>query len=97
MTQQVGPATANADATETMESLDDLRTLLVDQQPPCLSVYVPTHRGHPDNGEDLIRFKNHLTVLEDSLLQEYAATDATALLAPFRKLADDPEFWAHSQ
>jgi hypothetical protein len=28
------------------------------QEPPCLSLYQPTHRHHPENRQDPIRFRN---------------------------------------
>lgn len=34
-------------------------------QPPCLSLYQPTHRCHPENQQDLIRFRNLLKVIVD--------------------------------
>ncbi|MGH7571756.1 MAG: hypothetical protein ACREMK_07940 [Gemmatimonadota bacterium] len=81
-----------------MDSLeiDYASGLLADQQPPCLSLYQPTHRHHPDNQQDPIRFGNLLKALEESLRQKYAARDARTLLEPFRALADDQEFWNHA-
>ena len=29
--------------------------------PPCISLYQPTHRRHPDNQQDPIRFRNLVT------------------------------------
>ena len=29
-------------------------------EPPCLSLYQPTHRHHPDNLQDPIRFRNRM-------------------------------------
>ncbi|TVR67101.1 MAG: hypothetical protein EA420_00995, partial [Candidatus Competibacteraceae bacterium] len=33
--------------------------------PPCLSLFQPTHRNHPDNQQDPIRFKNLVKALEE--------------------------------
>jgi hypothetical protein len=63
---------------------------------PCLSLYMPTHRTHPDNQQDPIRFKNLVTQLEASLQQSYPDVDAHSLLTPFRALADDRELWEHA-
>jgi uncharacterized integral membrane protein len=38
--------------------------------PPCLSLFQPTHRDHPDNQQDPIRFKNLVKALEESLRQQ---------------------------
>jgi hypothetical protein len=60
---------------------------------PCLSLYQRTHRHHPDNLQDPIRFGNLLKKLEISLLQAYEAEVIGRLLSPFRELADDKNFW----
>ena len=62
-------------------------------EPPCLSIYQPTHRHHPDNQQDLIRFRNLVKALEQSLRKEYSARDASPLLEPFHKLVADSAFW----
>ena len=62
-------------------------------QPPCLSLYQPTHRCHPENQQDLIRFRNLLKALETSLLKQHPTVEARRLLEPFEALADDPVFW----
>ncbi len=62
----------------------------------CLSLYMPTHRTHPDNLQDPILFKNLVKKLEQSLLQQYSASEATMLLQPFVALANNEEFWNHT-
>lgn len=73
-----------------------LRNLLRPQESPCLSLYQGTHRRHPENQQDPIRYRNLLKVLEESLQQKYATREVTPLLAPFRALADDADFWNHT-
>jgi len=63
---------------------------------PCLSLYQPTHRRHPENKQDPIRFGNLVKSLEQSLLQAHSAADAQALLEPLRALANDSPFWNHT-
>ena len=75
---------------------DHLRELLGVQEPPCLSLYQRTHRRHPENQQDPIRFRNLLKALEESLREKYATREVTPLLAPFRSLADDAGFWNHT-
>jgi len=62
----------------------------------CISLYMPTHRTHPDNLQDPILFKNLIKKLEQSLLQQYSALEATILLKPFVELANNEEFWNHT-
>ncbi len=66
-------------------------------EPPCLSLYQPTHRHHPENVQDPIRFRNLVKTLEASLLQSVSAAEAEAMLAPFVALAGDHDFWTHSR
>ncbi|MGH7933126.1 MAG: hypothetical protein ACREQN_08140 [Candidatus Binataceae bacterium] len=65
-------------------------------EPPCLSLYQPTHRHHPDNQQDPIRFRNLLKTLEESLRQKYSTRDIRSLLEPFQRLAGDHDFWNHT-
>jgi len=72
---------------------DEASGLLDGVESPCLSLYQPTHRRHPENQQDAIRFRNLVKVLQSSLQQHHAVLDVDELLAPFRALADDEEFW----
>jgi len=65
-------------------------------QTPCLSLYQPTHRRHPENKQDSIRYKNLLKKLEDSLRQKYPNREVGTLLEPFRDLEGQFEFWNHT-
>ena len=79
-----------------MDSLnrDFMAGLFDNPEPPCLSIYQPTHRHHPDNQQDSIRFRNLVKALEQSIRREYSAGDAGRLLEPFHKLAADSVFWS---
>jgi Bacterial archaeo-eukaryotic release factor family 3 len=70
--------------------------LLDASEPPCLSLYQPTHRHHPENRQDPIRFRNLVKALEESLLQKYPTREIQRLLDPFLALADDRDFWDHT-
>ena len=63
---------------------------------PCLSLYQPTHRSHPDNEQDPIRFRNLVTTIEESLREKYSKRDVRPLLEPFHALADNHDFWNHT-
>lgn len=72
---------------------DDASGVLDSATPPCISLYQPTHRRHPENQQDAIRFRNLVKEVQASLQQHHAAPDVEVLLAPFRALAEDLEFW----
>ena len=73
-----------------------LSELLAFDSPPCLSIFQPTHRTHPENRQDPIRFRHLVKELETSLKQAYPAANIDALLAPFQALAQDETFWKHT-
>ena len=64
-----------------------------DHESPCLSLYQPTHRQHPDNTQDPIRFRNLVKMMEESLRQKYPKREIKPLLQPFEALAEDRTFW----
>ncbi len=66
------------------------------QEPPCLSIYQKTHRCHPENQQDPIRFRNLVKRLEESLAKTYTKREIEPLLKPFYDLADDHRFWNHT-
>lgn len=76
--------------------LDYPAVLRARHQPPCLSLYQPTHRRHPDNAQDPIRFRNLVKVLESSLRRKYPSRDIADLIRPFMAIADDRAFWNRS-
>jgi hypothetical protein len=75
---------------------ESLAELVSNGRPPCLSLYQPTHRSHPRNQQDPIRFRNLVKDLEVSLRQAYPADETRRLLRPFEDLAQDREFWTHT-
>lgn len=81
-----------------MSALDDdfSMGILARSKPPCLSLYQPTHRHHPGNQQDPIRFGNLVKALEESLLRSFHRSDVKSLLEPFRKLEADRDFWNHT-
>lgn len=70
--------------------------LLAEHEPPCVSLYLPTHRSHPGNAQDPIRFRNLVKKAEKHLSEKYPSNDNAKLLKPFKKLADDRFFWSHN-
>jgi hypothetical protein len=70
--------------------------ILARREAPCLSLYQPTHRSHPDKAQDPIRYRNLLKTLTASLHQKYANREVGDLLDPLHALADDVQFWNHT-
>jgi len=68
---------------------------LAGTEPPCVSLYQPTHRSNPDNLQDSIRFKNLVRDIENSLKEKYPTREVRELIAAFRDLQDDYQFWTH--
>lgn len=73
-----------------------VKELQSNNQTPCLSLYMPTHRSHPDNLKDPINYKNLVKSMESSLSQKYSSTEVEQNLEPFNLLASDSEFWNHT-
>ncbi len=73
-----------------------IKELLSVRHTPCLSLYMTTHRSHPVNLQDPIRFQNLVKQLEESLLEQYSAIDVKKFLEPFETLGNDKQFWNHT-
>jgi hypothetical protein len=72
----------------------DLKALLAEPRTPCVSIYMPTHRGGRE--EDPIRWRVHLAEAEENLIAAgLRVSDAKELLKPARQLLDDVTFWKH--
>lgn len=74
---------------------DYLQALRSSREPPCISLYQPTHRHHPDNQQDPIRYRNLRRDMENSLREKYPARDIRALIDKYQALETDDEFWNH--
>jgi hypothetical protein len=73
---------------------DDLRTLLVGDGSPAITVYVPTARVVVQAHENSLRLKNLLPKVCDELkLYGLRQHDIDDLVAPLKDLLDDREFW----
>lgn len=75
------------------EFIQELQTI---DQEPCLSLYMPTHRSHPEKQQDPIRYKNLLKQLEESLLQKYSASEVKKYMEPMEALVNDDSLWNHT-
>ncbi|MCH9714444.1 MAG: hypothetical protein K0U63_07850 [Cyanobacteria bacterium] len=67
--------------------------LLNNAIPPCFSLYQPTHRHRPENGQDPIRFRNLVKALEESALQQHEPSEIQPILDQYHALASNLDFW----
>ena len=73
---------------------EQLSKFLADQHPPCVSLYMPTHRRHPENQQDPIRFRNLLQRLEGLLSQDPSNRETgKKILTRLQTLSHDEPFW----
>lgn len=77
-------------------TIHQLQSLVGQKQPPCLSIYLPTHRHYPGTEEDRIRFRNLLTQGENLLREKYRDRDVSKFIEPIEKLST-PEFWRYQE
>lgn len=66
-----------------------LKSLRETKASPAVSVFVKTHRAHPDNETDPIALKNQLKVVEERLTNEYDKTTATTILDKIHAKTND--------
>ncbi|WP_035807289.1 baeRF3 domain-containing protein [Lunatimonas lonarensis] len=81
-----------------METISEkfVHKLLQSDDNPCISLYMPTHRHHPNTEQDPIRFKNMIKEAETSLTQKYSEEETQVLLEPLIKIQQDYAFWNHN-
>jgi len=80
----------------TLPVTSSLAELAMVQQPPLFSLYQSTNRHHPENQQDLIRFRNLVKELETSLRKKYPVVEARIFLESLETLAQDHDFWNHT-
>jgi hypothetical protein len=65
-------------------------------QRPRLSLYQPTHRHHPENKQDPIRFRGLVKNLKLLLQKNQPSAQVSSLLEPFEALGREAAFWNHT-
>lgn len=78
-------------------TLEAVRSLMHRHAPPCLSLYLPTHRTVPDNAVDRPTFRQLLGGLDEALAATLPRREIERLLRPFHHLATDDDFWTHAR
>lgn len=80
-----------------MFALSDLKELMASTAAgPCVSIYLATHRQHPDNQQDPIRFRNLVKKAAESLQQQSVNAQFDTMLSRLRALGDDGQLWNHT-
>jgi len=79
-----------------MLTTHELQRLITQHHPPCVSIYLPTHRHHPGTEQEPIRFKNLMSQAADLLREKYRDQDVEWFLAPVAELSTVP-FWQHQE
>jgi hypothetical protein len=78
-------------------SPESLRPLLGPQEPPCLSLYLPTHRNVPASTVDRPAYRHLLEAFELALGLSHSQSEIDRLLHPLRMLEADHHFWQHTR
>jgi len=71
--------------------------LLSEKSGTCISLYQPTYRQLPDREQNLIRYKNLLQQIVQSLEEKFDKHEVEQWMQPFYKISEDREFWRHTQ
>lgn len=70
-----------------------LQELIAEKNNPSISLYLPTHRSHPENLQDIIVFKNLVKQLKESLHDKYSETEVLQFIKPFDLLIQNNALW----
>lgn len=77
-------------------SADHVRALLAEHTPPCLSLFMPTHRSVPENRVDRGSFARLMDAFAAQLDVNGSRIERERLLAPLWTLEADRVFWEHT-
>lgn len=73
---------------------DDFQTLIDDETPPCVSLYVPMERKGAETQKNPLHLKAAFNEATDRLLdRDMRRPDVEMLLKPVEQLIDDHEYW----
>lgn len=62
-----------------------------------ISLYMPTFKTHPEKQQDPAKFKELVKEVEESLSMRYSSTEVKEFLQPLYKLAENFDFWQHTE
>lgn len=72
-----------------------IQELLAKYESPCISLYMPTHKQHPENLQNNILFNNLIRKIEESLKQKYSDNDVKKYIEPIKSLNNDKSIWTN--
>ncbi|NTU93294.1 MAG: hypothetical protein HGB29_05225 [Chlorobiaceae bacterium] len=70
--------------------------LLKSQQSPCISIYMPTGRRHPDNLRDSLHFKNLVSEAREKGISMTGKREMQPLIDRLVPMIEDHDFWTHA-
>ncbi len=70
--------------------------LLNEHESPCISIYMPTGRRHPENIQDALHFKNLVSEVRDKGIVLAGKRGIQPLLDRLTPMVDDHDFWMHT-
>lgn len=70
-----------------------LQELIHKKNNPSISLYLSTHRSHPENLQDIILFKNLVKKLKISLQEKYTEDEIMQCIKPFDLLSQNTALW----
>ena len=77
-------------------NIEQLKKLSVASTPPCISIFMPTHRTGRESRQDPIRLKNLIKKAEQQLgRKEYRKKDIEKILNPVSDLFSSQNFWKY--
>lgn len=68
--------------------------ILKDKEGPCISIYQTTERHSLTDKQSLIKFKNALRTVENSLREKYSEKEIEQAMKPLLSLQEDRPFWS---
>lgn len=71
----------------------NIKDVLKSNHKMCISLYMPTHRKHPENQQDKIRYFGMIKDLDKRLHKTFENQQVVQVLDPLYRLIDDADFW----
>ncbi|NTV02729.1 MAG: hypothetical protein HGB04_08110 [Chlorobiaceae bacterium] len=70
--------------------------LLKEHDSPCISIFMPTGRRHPENLQDALHFKNLVTEAREKGIALVGKRGIQSLIDRLTPMIDDHDFWMHT-
>lgn len=71
--------------------------IIYEEEGPFISLYQPTFRHRPESTQDIIRFKNLIQRIQNSLIKKYPKEEVDLLIKPFNQIAENRLFWNNTK